>query len=61
VFPNRLQRPARRGGYPAVVTTAMRRRFVRMVLSARGIQNPVLSFEEIGLDAKPALLGLAAP
>jgi flagellar biosynthesis protein FlhA len=36
-------------------------RFVRMVLSARGIQNPVLSFEEIGLDAKPALLGLAAP
>jgi flagellar biosynthesis protein FlhA len=52
---------SQRGGYPAVVTTAMRRRFVRMVLAARGIQNPVLSFEEIGLDAKPALLGLAAP
>jgi flagellar biosynthesis protein FlhA len=52
---------SQKGGYPAVVTTAIRRRFVRMVLSARGIQNPVLSFEEIGLDAKPALLGLAAP
>ncbi len=52
---------SQRGSYPAVVTTALRRRFLRMVLSARGIQNPVLSFEEIGLDAKPALLGLAAP
>jgi flagellar biosynthesis protein FlhA len=50
-----------RGSYPAVVTTALRRRFLRMVLSARGIQNPVLSFEEIGLDAKPALMGLVSP
>ncbi len=52
---------SQKGSYPAVVTTALRRRFLRMVLSARGIHNPVLSFEEIGLDAKPALLGLAAP
>jgi flagellar biosynthesis protein FlhA len=50
-----------RGSYPAVVTTALRRRFLRMLLSARGIQNPVLSFEEIGLDAKPALIGLVTP
>jgi flagellar biosynthesis protein FlhA len=28
---------------------------------ARGIQNPVLSFEEIGLEAKPALVGLVGP
>jgi flagellar biosynthesis protein FlhA len=50
-----------RGSYPAVVTTALRRRFLRTVLSARGIQNPVLSFEEIGLDAKPSLVGLVTP
>jgi flagellar biosynthesis protein FlhA len=50
-----------RGSYPAIVTTALRRRFLRMVLLARGIQNPVLSFDEIGLDAKPALVGLVSP
>jgi flagellar biosynthesis protein FlhA len=49
------------GTYAAVVTSALRRRFVRTVLTARGITNPVLSFEEIGLDGKPALVGLAAP
>ncbi len=50
-----------KGTYPAVVTSALRRRFLRTVLTARGIPNPVLSFEEIGLDAKPSLVGLAAP
>ena len=50
-----------KGTYPAVVTSAMRRRFLRTVLLARGIPNPVFSFEEIGLEAKPALVGLAAP
>ncbi|MGC8201127.1 flagellar biosynthesis protein FlhA [Aliiroseovarius sp. PTFE2010] len=46
------------GVYPAVVTSTRRRRFLRTVLSAKGIQNPVLSFEEIGADAKPSLVGL---
>lgn len=50
-----------KGTYPAVVTSSIRRRFLRTVLSARGIPNPVFSFEEIGLEAKPALVGLAAP
>ncbi|OAN69202.1 flagellar biosynthesis protein FlhA [Jannaschia sp. EhC01] len=50
-----------KGTFPAVVTSSMRRRFLRTVLSARGITNPVFSFEEIGLEAKPALVGLAAP
>jgi flagellar biosynthesis protein FlhA len=58
---DKVTQAAERGSYPAVVTTALRRRFLRMVMSARGIQNPVLSFEEIGLEAKPALLGMAAP
>jgi flagellar biosynthesis protein FlhA len=47
------------GRYPAVVTSTKRRRFLHTVLLAKGIRNPVLSFEEIGAGAKPAVLGLA--
>ncbi len=47
------------GRYPAVVTSTRRRRFLHTVLSAKGIRNPVLSFEEIGAQARPAVLGLA--
>jgi len=50
-----------KGTYAGIVTTALRRRFLRTVLQARGIPNPVLSFEEIGIEAKPSLVGLAAP
>lgn len=49
---------AETGAYPAIVTSTLRRRFLRTVLSAKNISNPVLSFEEIGLDARPALLGV---
>ena len=47
------------GRYPAVVTSTKRRRFLHTVLAAKGIRNPVLSFEEIGTGARPAVLGLA--
>ena len=40
------------GRYPAVVTSTKRRRFLHTVLTAKGIRNPVLSFEEIGTDAR---------
>ncbi len=39
-----------------LVTSARRRRFLRMVMAARDIPAPVLSFEEIGLEARPALV-----
>lgn len=48
------------GSYPAIVTSMKRRRFLRTVLTAKGLPNPVLSFEEIGVDAKPSLVGLVA-
>ncbi len=48
------------GTYPALVTSMRRRRFLRTVMSAKGILNPVLSFEEIGVDARPSLVGLVA-
>ncbi len=46
------------GIFAAVVTSTRRRRFLHMVMSAKGIANPVLSFEEIGSDARPALVGM---
>jgi flagellar biosynthesis protein FlhA len=52
---------AESGVTPALVTSAARRRFLRMVLVAKGLTAPVLSYEEIGLDARPALVGLVAP
>jgi flagellar biosynthesis protein FlhA len=47
------------GGVQAgLVTTVRRRRFLRTVIASRGLTNPVLSYDEIGLDARPALVGL---
>ncbi|WP_231592579.1 flagellar biosynthesis protein FlhA [Pelagovum pacificum] len=46
------------GVHPAVITSVKRRRFLSTVLAAKKIQNPVLSFEEIGIDARPSLVGL---
>lgn len=51
-----FDRLATEGTRAALVTTARRRRFLRMVLAARDIAAPVLSFEEIGLEARPALV-----
>jgi len=45
------------GLFPALVTSTRRRRLLRTIMHARGIANPVLSFEEIGLEARPALVG----
>lgn len=46
------------GIYPALVTSARRRRFLRTVLSAKGITAPVFSFDEIGIDARPSMVGI---
>lgn len=56
----KLGEAAETGTYAAIVTSMRRRRFLRTVMAAKGILNPVLSFEEIGLDARPALVGLVA-
>jgi len=55
----RIAQAGTQGRYPAVVTSTKRRRFLHTVLTAKGIRNPVLSFEEIGTNARPAVLGLA--
>lgn len=48
------------GDAPALVAPALRRRFLRTVMAARGLRAPVLAFEEIGTEARPALLGTVA-
>jgi len=53
-----VARAADQGIFPAIVTSTARRRFLRTVLSAKNISNPVLSFEEIGVDARPSLVGV---
>jgi flagellar biosynthesis protein FlhA len=53
----RLARVGENGVYPGIVTSSRRRRFLRTVLGAKGVTAPVLSFEEIGPDARPALVG----
>ncbi|SPH23436.1 Flagellar biosynthesis protein FlhA [Defluviimonas aquaemixtae] len=55
---DRIAKTGEQGVFPAVVTSARRRRFLKTVLSAKGISAPVLSFEEIGYDAKPSIVGL---
>ncbi len=48
-----------RGAFPAIVTSARRRRFLSAVLSAKGIRNMVISYDEIDPAEKPAILGVA--
>ena len=55
---DRLNRAAESGTYPALVTSTLRRRFLRTVLGAKGLTAPVLSYEEIGMDARPAMVGV---
>ncbi|MFV0360124.1 flagellar biosynthesis protein FlhA [Tropicimonas sp.] len=54
---DRMARAAENGVYPALITSTRRRRFLSNVLGAKGINSPVLSFEELGFDARPAMVG----
>ena len=56
----RLGQAGESGASPAIVTSATRRRFLRTVIQARGLRVPVLSYEEIGTDSRPALFGQVA-
>lgn len=54
----RLTEVTEQGINAAVVTSTRRRRYLKTILRSRGVTNPVLSFEEIGLEAQPSLVGL---
>ncbi len=55
-----LARAGESGAAPALITSTRRRRFLRTVLAARGFATPVLSFEELGMEARPAMMGVVA-
>jgi flagellar biosynthesis protein FlhA len=55
-----VAKAAEQGTQAAIVTSARRRRFVHTVASTRGLSTPVLSYEEIGPRANPAIVGLVA-
>ncbi|MEO1949594.1 flagellar biosynthesis protein FlhA [Thioclava sp.] len=53
----KLAGAAQAGTFPALVSSGRRRRFLRTVINAKGLNAPVLSYEEIGLEARPAMVG----
>jgi flagellar biosynthesis protein FlhA len=53
-----VSRAAELGVHPALVTSSLRRRFLRSVAGARGLPVPVLSYDEIGAEARPSLVGV---
>lgn len=56
----RMGEVAEMGLNAALVTSTRRRRFLRTLMRARGLSGPVLAFEEIGMEARPALVGVVA-
>ncbi|THD74133.1 flagellar biosynthesis protein FlhA [Thalassobius vesicularis] len=57
----KVSEAADRGIFAAVVTSTQRRRFLKTLVKAKGISAPILSFDEIGLEARPTLVGVVAP
>ncbi len=53
----RLRAAAEDGQTPVIVTGSTRRRLVRALLTARSIGTAVLSYDELGADARPVVLG----
>ena len=54
-----LNKAALTGAYACVVVPSRRRRFVRDVIRSRGLQNPVIAFEEINPGNRPSMLAVA--
>ncbi len=54
-----LNDAAAQGIYAVIVTTTRRRRFVKTVLTSKGITNPVMSYDEVAATTKPRVLGAA--
>ncbi|WP_172330310.1 flagellar biosynthesis protein FlhA [Mangrovicoccus sp. HB161399] len=53
-----LRDAAETGAEPVLVTSARRRRFVKTVAMAKGLTTPVISYEELGMQAQPLVLGI---
>jgi flagellar biosynthesis protein FlhA len=56
----KINRTSEAGIFPAIVTSRVRRRFLRTVLAAKGLTTPVLSYDELSADSRPAIVGQVA-
>lgn len=54
-----IRKASVQGANPAIVAFGDRRRFIRTVLNAKGIRNPVIAYDELDLQSRPVLLGTA--
>jgi flagellar biosynthesis protein FlhA len=54
---DKINRTSEAGIFPAIVTSRLRRRFLRTVLAAKGLSTPVLSYDELSTDSRPAIVG----
>ncbi len=54
----KLNEANKHGVFPAVITNTRRRRFIHTVMRTKGVNTPIFSFEEIGVDARPSLVGV---
>lgn len=55
-----IDQASQKGLVAPIITSSRRRRFVRKIAKAKGLSTPVISFEELGLEATPALVGTIA-
>jgi flagellar biosynthesis protein FlhA len=53
----KINRSSEAGIFPAIITSTLRRRFLRTVLAAKGLSTPVMSYDELGMDARPSIVG----
>lgn len=54
-----LRKAATEKLFPAVVTFRERRRFIREVMHAKGMRNPVIAYDELDPQTKPLITGTA--
>lgn len=57
---DQIEQSSENGFSASIVTSSRRRRFLRRIIRAKGFQTPILSFEELGLEARPMLVGTVA-
>lgn len=55
----KLDHSSAQGHYAAIATSQKRRRFIKTVMKAKNIRNPVIAYEEIITNERPAIVGVA--
>lgn len=56
----RVNRLAEKGISAAIITSTLRRRFLKNIVQAKGLKVSVLSYDELSVDAKASIVGVVA-